>query len=150
MRDQTKRSLNLADEQFKRKLGVKRGTYELMLKELRKREASKKKSGRPAKLSLEDQLILSLSFWREYRTHFHLAEDWDVNESTVRRTIERVEDCLLKSGNFSLPGRKVIREANHFAVVVIDASESPVEKPKKSKNVSTQARKSVIRKNISY
>ena len=108
MREQTARSLALSPTKFKRKLGVRRATFEKMLKVLQAREAQKKKRGRTPALCLADQLVLALSFWREYRTHFHLSEDWGVDESTVRRTIERVENALVKSGEFSLPGRKAL------------------------------------------
>lgn len=65
MRKQTERSLGLPAERFKRKLGVERPTYELMRSVLEARETTKKRSGRPPALCLEDQLILTLSFWRE-------------------------------------------------------------------------------------
>lgn len=111
-----------------------------MLGVLRITEEQKKKGRTPA-LCLEDQLVLSLSFWREYRTHFHLSEDWGVDESTVRRTIERVEDPLIKSG-FSLPGGKALRDDHDLEVVVVDTAESPVERSKKSSVAPTAARKS--------
>lgn len=132
MRQRTKRSLELPSARFKRKLGVKRQTFDSMLDVLRQRERQKKKRGRPSALSLEDQLVLSLSFWREYRTCFHLAEDWGVDESTVRRTIERVEATLICSGSFSLPGRKALRDDWHPQGVVVDIAESAIEKPKKA------------------
>ncbi|MBF6595061.1 MAG: transposase family protein [Thermaceae bacterium] len=72
-------------------------------------EHGKKKAGRAPSLDLDDQLVLTLSFWREYRTHQHLALDWEVDESTVRRSIERVENALIQSGKFSLPGRKPLQ-----------------------------------------
>ncbi|MBA3573029.1 MAG: transposase family protein, partial [Pyrinomonadaceae bacterium] len=131
----------LSSEKFKRKLGVKRATFEAMLKVLQERERGKKKQGRRPALSLEDQLVLSLSFWREYRSHFHLAEDWGVDESTIRRTIERVEDALIRSGQFSLPGRKTLREDATLEVVVADIAESPIERPQKNSAAITQARK---------
>ena len=142
MRKQTERSLGLSAEKFKRKLGVERPTYGLMKEVLEAREGAKKRKGRPPALSLDDQLVLTLSFWREYRTHFHLAEDWEVNESTVRRTVERVEDALIKSGQFSLPGRKALRDAHELEVVIVDVAESPVERPKKSSAATTRVRKS--------
>lgn len=132
MREQTVRSLELPSAKFKRKLGVRRATFEKMLLALQAREARKKKRGRTPALELEDQLVLTLSFWREYRTHFHLVEDWGVDESTVRRTIERVEDTLISSGEFSLPGRKALRDEYSLEVVVVDIAESPVERPKKT------------------
>ena len=61
MRIQREQSLRLPAEKFKRKLGVKHGTFEALLKMLRARERKKKKGRTPA-LCLEDQLVLSLSF----------------------------------------------------------------------------------------
>ncbi len=123
----------MSPEKFKRKLGVKPTTFRTMLELLKAREGRKKKRGRTPALCLEDQLVLTLSFLREYRTHFHLSEDWGVDESTVRRTIERVEDALISSGKFTLPGRKALRDDQTLEVVVVDIAESPVERPKKTK-----------------
>ncbi|WP_197710996.1 helix-turn-helix domain-containing protein, partial [Acinetobacter baumannii] len=36
--------------------------------------------GRPPKLSIEDQILLGLSYWREYRTLFHVATSYGVSE----------------------------------------------------------------------
>lgn len=91
---------------FRRMLGVYRETYTAMLEVLQEREAKKKRSGRTPALGLEEPLVLTLEFWREYRSHGHLAQAWEVDESTVRRTIERVEDSLIQSGQFKLPGKK--------------------------------------------
>ena len=133
----------LPDAEFRRLLGVKPPTFVAMLTELERREASKKKAGRPPVLTLEGQLVLTLQFWREYRTHYHLAIEWGVQESTVRRTIERVENALIKSGAFSLPGRKSAGGAiQQWQVVVLDVTESPVERPKKSSANATRARRS--------
>ncbi len=30
-----------------------------------------------------DQLLITLEYWREYRTYFHLGNSWGVNESTA-------------------------------------------------------------------
>jgi hypothetical protein len=134
MRVYTERVLKLPNEVFKRTVGVKPSTYRKMRGVLEEREGEKKKSGRAAALDLDDQLVLSLGFWREYRTHHHLSLEWEVDESTVRRTIERVENALVRSGQFSLPGRKVLKEGSgmEIAVVVVDLAEQPIERPKKS------------------
>ena len=42
---------------------------------LHDRKANKGKSGRPPALPVRAQLLLTLEFWREYRTSFHLAQD---------------------------------------------------------------------------
>ena len=133
----------LPDAAFRRLLGVKRATYAAMLTELEGRHAVKKKPGRPPVLGLEKQLVLTLQFWREYRTQYHLAAEWNIQESTVRRTIERVENTLIKSGAFALPARpKAGGAEQQWEVVIVDVTERPVERPKKSSASATQARKS--------
>ncbi|GAX45946.1 transposase [Tolypothrix sp. NIES-4075] len=67
---------------------------------------SKQKTGRPSKLTLEDQLLMTLEYWREYRTYFHIGQSWGVNESTAYRIIRKIEDTLTKSRAFTLPGKK--------------------------------------------
>ena len=136
----------LADADFRRLLGVKPATFDAMLAALKEREAAKKKRGRPPDLSLEQQLLLTLQFWREYRTQYHLAMEWQVAENTVRRTIERVENTLIKSGAFALPARpKTGGAEQEWSVVIVDVTERPVERPKKSSAPATRARKSVTR-----
>ena len=60
----------LKDEEFKRSTGVQRGTFEKMLEVV---EAGLRDFGRPAKLSRADQLLMTLMYWREYRTEFHIG-----------------------------------------------------------------------------
>ena len=118
---------------FRRLLGVKPETFEAMLAVLATREAAKRKKGRPPDLILEQQLLLALQFWREYRAHYHLAIEWQVAENTVRRTIQRVENTLVKSGAFALPGRRKIAGAEPpWQVIAVDVTESPLERPKKT------------------
>jgi Helix-turn-helix of DDE superfamily endonuclease len=57
---------------FKRACGVSPTTCEHMLQVFRAHEQRKVQPGRPPKLALEDQLLLTLQYWREYRTYFHL------------------------------------------------------------------------------
>ncbi|KJV99861.1 transposase DDE domain protein [Orientia tsutsugamushi str. Sido] len=44
-----------------------------------------------------------------------------------------VEDILVKHQNFALPGRKALMKSDmNYEVVLIDATESPIERPKKT------------------
>ncbi len=54
-----------------------------MVTVLKAEKVWQKKTGRPSKLSTEDQLLITLEYWREYRTYFHLGNSWGVNESTA-------------------------------------------------------------------
>lgn len=59
--------------------------------------------GRPIKLSIEDQILLCLSYWREYWTLFNVATSYGVSEPTTSRIVRHVEGCLLKFNLFNLP-----------------------------------------------
>jgi hypothetical protein len=75
-----------------------------------------------------------------------LAAEWQVAENTVRRTIQRVENTLIKSGAFALPGRRKVGEGEpQWQVLVVDVTESPVERPKKNSVPTTRARRSATR-----
>ena len=109
-----------------------RKTFEAMLEVLEQGEAEKRKPGRPSKLTLPDQLLLTLSYWREYRTLFHIGADYGVHESNAQRIVTRVEKRLIGSARFALsPRETLLEEGSRVAVVVLDAAESPVERPKK-------------------
>ena len=92
-------SKKLSDSQFKRYTGISWATFYLMLEQLKKHVTTK---GRRPKLSVEDQVLLCLSYWREYRTLFHIATSYGVSEPTASRIVRHVEDCLIKSNLFNL------------------------------------------------
>lgn len=129
------------DTDFKRLTGVSHETFEKMLVVLDRELPS---FGRPPRLSRADQLLLTLMYWREYRTQFHIAGSYGVSEATVCRTINKVEDALVRSGEFRLPGKKVLQPSDTLIeVVLVDVSEQPIERPKKSKNDTTAAKRGV-------
>jgi hypothetical protein len=129
---------------FKRYCGVKPETFQRMVMVVSDHLAETRiKSGRPPKLSVEDQVLMTLEYWREYRTFFHLAKSWGIHESSVWRTIRRVEDILTKSQAFTLPGKKRLQLADHeVEFIVVDVAETPIERPKKSRKLTTVARRS--------
>ena len=75
-------------------------TFEQMVQTLRPHLDRRGKRGGQAKLSVEDQLLLVLEYWREYRTQFHIATSWGLSESAVCRLIQKVETLLLHPGKF--------------------------------------------------
>ena len=131
----------LKDEDFKRLTGVQRKTFEKMLEVVK---AGMRDFGRPAKLSRADQLLMTLMYLREYRTEFHIGLTYSVSEATVCRTIRKVEDVLVKSEQFHLPGKKVLEPSDTvIEIVLVDATEQPIERPKKSNAGITAAKRSV-------
>ena len=137
----------LEDEKFRRLTGVKRSTFERMLVIIRTADQKKKaKGGRKNKLILEDQLLLTLEYLREYRTYFHISQSYGISESTAYKTVRWIEGTLIKDPDFALPGRKALLKSDvEYAVVLIDATESPIERPKKGRSISIQARGRGIR-----
>jgi len=104
-----------------------------MVKEVRLTKTGKgRKTGRTNKSGIEDQVLTMLEYYREYRTYAHIGIDFDVSESTVQRTVRRVENILIKSGKFSLSKKSNLMSdiTIEAVVVVVDASESPRERPK--------------------
>lgn len=129
------RTKKLKDDEFRRLIGVKRPTFEKMVEILTEEERILHlRRGVKAKLCIEDRLLMTLEYLREYRTIFHISQSYEVAKSTVSKTINWVENTLVKSEQFKLPGRKVLQNFDmEFEVVVVDATESPIERPKSSK-----------------
>lgn len=142
------KTLKAEDEEgFRRLTGVKRTTFEIALTILRQAELDLKAlGGKPNKLSLEDRLLMTLEYLREYRTYFHISRSYGISESACYRNIRWVEDTLIKDKRFSLPGRKALLKSNiEYELVLIDATETAIERPKKSKDAFIRVRRSDIR-----
>ena len=136
-----------SNTKFRRITGVKRATFEKMVEILRKRYAEKhRRRGRRPKLSIENLLLAALEYWREYRTYAHIAASYGIAESNIYRGIKWVEDTLIRDGSFSLPGwRAPLKSDMGHDMILVDATESPIERPKKSKSDTIPERKSGIR-----
>ena len=137
------------EENFKRLVGVKRATFEVMVEEYKKAEEERKKGhkigGRKPKLCEEDRVLFMLEYYREYRTLYHMGIDYGISEGQASKVVKDVEHVLIKSGKFSLPSKRVLYEADsQIEFVLIDATESPIQRPKKSKSDTIQGRKSNI------
>jgi hypothetical protein len=136
----------IGDEKFRRLTGVRRATFNKMVEILRTADCQKKaRGGRKNKLSIENQLLMALEYLREYRTYFHVGQSYGISESSAYKAIKWIEDTLIKHPDFALPGRKALLKSDQeYEVICIDVAESPIERPKKNKGISIQARKSDI------
>ena len=142
MRYETVQPLSAKD--FKRSTGVHRRTFEQMLAVI---EKGLRDFGRPPKLSRADQLLMTLMYWREYRTEFHIGLTYGVSEATVCRTIRRIENTLIQSKQFHLPGKKkLLASDTAIEIVLVDATEQPIERPKKNSADTTAVKRSVTLK----
>ena len=141
MGNKWEKAQKLSEEKFKRIIGVKKKTFAEMESILRTAYAEKhKRGGRNAKLSIEEMLLLALEYWRQYVTFAELGFSYEVAESTAHDITVWVEDVLIKSGKFALPGKKALLEDEELEIVLVDVMERPIERPKKNKSNTIRAK----------
>jgi hypothetical protein len=87
-------------------------------------------------------LLMTLEYLREYRTYLHIGKSYGVSESNAYKIIKWVEYTLIKSKVFSLPGRKALLKSDmKYEVILVDATETPIQRPKKSNVTTTQKKR---------
>ena len=129
-----KQALANLPSDFKRRYGVTPETFWKMVQVVR--DGKQGSRGSHAKLTILDQILLTLEYWREYRTLFHIAADWRIHESTAQRTVKRIEELLIRSRKFSLPSkREMDKNDSEIKMVIIDVGETEIERPKKTETI---------------
>jgi len=79
----------LKGEAFRRLTGVQRSTFEAMAAVLFAAKMQAEGGGRkPSTLCIEDQLLMMLQYWREYRPYFHIGQAYRISESAACRNIK--------------------------------------------------------------
>lgn len=118
----------LSERVFRRLIGVKKCTFNRMTEVVKEAEVGKK--GRKSKLCAEDRVLLCLRYLREYMTFLSTGAAFNVSESTAYYTHVAVEKILVNSVEFCVPGKKTLLEKKDGLVIIADASESAIERPK--------------------
>jgi hypothetical protein len=76
--------INISGSQFRRITGVKRKTFDKMVIIVKAADKIKKaKGGRPNRLSIENRILMTLEYLREYRTYLHIAASYGISESNT-------------------------------------------------------------------
>jgi len=120
----------LTDAHFKRFLGISRPLFAELLSYLQTFQSLR---GRPCKLEVEAQLTLSLRYWRDYPSLLTLGTQYGISETSAWRVVRRVEDRLIQSGVLSLPKTPSGRGVENPVETLVDVTEIPIERPKKTK-----------------
>ena len=141
--DNAARIAVLEEKEYKKIFGVEKRTFNAMLEVLEKRNAEQRiEGGRKPKLSILDRLVITLMYWREYRTYENIAFDYGVKKSVIGKHIIWVEDTLVECGLFGLPSkRELLRNQGVRNVVVVDVTEQQIERPKRGRKDGIQVRK---------
>lgn len=141
--DNEKRIQSLPTKQYKELLGVDKPTFDKMYSILLDAyDRLHSRGGKPPKLSVLDKLVITLGYWREYRTYRNIAFDYGVGKTAIGNSVIWVEDTLIKDGAFSLPSkREMQRKDNIVCVAVVDVTEQEIERPQKNSANGIRARK---------
>jgi hypothetical protein len=142
-----KKAKDAKEALFKRLYGVKSATFRKMLMILQKEfGVLHKRGGKPPTLTPEDKLYITLKYLREYRTMDSIAAEYKVCKGSVCLSIQWVEDTLTKDGTFALPGKRTLkRKSASLKYVVVDVTESPINRPKEGQKAYYSGKKNGIR-----
>jgi len=118
--------------EFKAVTGVLPETFNAMLEVVKVSYAkSHKNRGRHRKLSREDMLLMTLEYYKEYRTLECIGASYGLKKTNIGKTIKWVEEVLVNSGLFSLPGKKkLVQFETEIEIIVVDTTETPIQRPK--------------------
>jgi len=135
------------NERFRQVTGVNIATFDKMVQVVKQALfANGKTKGRNYKLSVEDMLLLTLEYYKEYRTFDCIGASYGMHKSNVYRTIVLVENVLIKCGLFKLDGKKTLLDPNtEIEIIVVDTTEVPIERPKKGQKHYYSGKKNDIR-----
>lgn len=124
---------SLSPAEFKRLTGVSRPIFDRMVEVVTPTVLARQHKGGPRfKWGVEDMILMTLAYWREYRTYFHIALDYDISESQCFRTVKFIEDTLTKDNRFHIQGKRALLEKKEEGrYIIIDVAESPIERPQK-------------------
>lgn len=78
---------HLSNAEFKRLCGVSRETFAQMVEVLHPHLERRGQRGGQAGLSVEDQLLVALEYWREKSSQFHIGVSWGIHGTTVGRIV---------------------------------------------------------------
>lgn len=135
------------NERFRQVTGVNIDTFNVMVGVLKTAyEKLEIRSGRKRKLSIEDMLLLTMEYYKEYRTFDCIGASYGLSKSNVSETINWVENVLIKCGLFRLDGKKALLDPNtEIEVILVDTTETPIERPKKGQKHYYSGKKNDIR-----
>ena len=119
-------------DRFRQVTGVLPETFAAMARVLRMTDdVRQKRGGRKRKLSIEETLLATLEYYKEYRSFECIAASYGVSKQSIHKMVKWVEDTLVKSGLFSLPSKKALKGGGYaIEVIVVDTTETPIQRPK--------------------
>ena len=140
-----KRIANMPISKYKEIFGVEKYVFDRLLRLIEIADAYQRKSnaGRKSQLTVLDKLVITLQYWREYRTYRHIAFDYGIGKSTIGEAIIWVENAIIASGLCNLKSARELREnISKIKIAIVDVTEQEIERPKRGKKIGIPERKS--------
>jgi len=107
---------------------------------------SKKLEGRPAKLKgLRNHLLAMLMYYRTYITYEFLGHLFNVDETTVMRSIKRIELFVCKT--VGIKKDRTMSKGN-FESIIIDVTEQAINRPKSNQRKYYSGKKNGIQSKL--
>ena len=117
----------MKDGKFKRTVGIPRELFEILVETLRPSyEERRKLGGRKPNLNIEDTLLMTLTYYRDYPTFFKLGMMFNLDESNVYRWIKWCDNKLEEV----LSGVIDIRDLDENSEQLVDVTECTIQRPK--------------------
>ncbi|WP_342254128.1 transposase family protein [Spiroplasma endosymbiont of Zeiraphera isertana] len=123
------------DQEFYSLVGIKPQTFYKMLEILKISESKQKYyGGIKNKIVIEERLLMTLEYWKDYSSYRVIAKRYNISHTSCIRNIFWIENILIKSGIFNLPGKKDLtkNKGTNNNLLAIDATETPIERIKKN------------------
>lgn len=138
--------MKLSDENFKLQLGVNKEVFNYLVEILRPKYEKAHVKGSNKGIGVECRLILSLSYWREYRGMRQMAFDYEISLSTVCNSIHWVEDTLMEHSDFNFGNieeeiTKLINNGINVETIIGDVEEQPIERPINNQEIHYSGKK---------
>jgi DDE superfamily endonuclease/Helix-turn-helix of DDE superfamily endonuclease len=137
---------------FRRLTGLDPATFHTLLPQVEQawRAALNRRRQRPNRrrrpgagpkfaLSVADQLLVLLLYYRTYVSHVFLAFLFAVDDATICRTIRRIEPLL--AGLFRIPERRIELQEDEIRELFFDGTERPTRRPQKRQRRSYSGKK---------
>ena len=133
-------------ENFRRDVGVSQETYFYLLGKVIEyisednKMHPRKTRGKKSTICIEDKVLLTLYYLRDYPTFLNLGKRFGISESYANKIYHNISSILLKV--LELDNRKEL--LNKIETILIDVSEQPIERPKKHQKLYYSGKKKVI------
>ena len=95
------------DSKFNRKTGFEKAVFARMTDVVIEMEKNRKKlSGRPPKISYENQVLMTLERLKDNSTYFNLSQIYGISEANCYKICKKIERFLENSGQLKLTKQK--------------------------------------------